>query len=219
MKRGAYLLVEAMIAILIAGIVASIFTTMNYYTQLQSNTLKQQNTKTILEVVRSRLIHLAKDIDDDSYFELLKEDTNDSTLPLNIGLGTDAWAKRIYYYTIDLGIENTVDSNYSDTNTSISPNDNILGRLVSMGEDMKLNTSASDSKAQGDDIMLEIGVGEVNHFKLYGSSEITTQTRGYNSAIVSDIEPATPINGALWFDTTNSALKIYSQNDNNWTSL
>ena len=208
-----------MIAVLIAGIVASIFTTMNYYTQLQSNVLKQQNTKTILEVVRSRLIHLSRDIDDDSYFELLKENTSDSTLPVIIGLGTDAWAKRIYYYTIDLGAKNTVDSKYADTNTSISPNNNILGRLISMGEDMKLNTSKTDSRAQGDDIMLEIGVGEVNHFKLYGSSEITTETRAYNSAIVSDTEPNTPLNGSLWFDTTNTKLKVYSQADNNWTSL
>ena len=215
--RGGYLLVEAMIAIIIAGIIAAVFTTMNYYTHIQSNILKQQNTKTILEVVRSRLINLAEDPDSDSYFELLKEEA-DSTLPISIGLGTDAWAKRIYYYTIDLGTTN-VDASYADTNTSISPNDNILGRLVSSGIDMTLDTNATDSVAQNDDLMLEIGVGEVNHFKLYGSSEITAETRGYNSAIVSDTEPTTPINGSLWFDTISSKLKIYSQTDSNWTIL
>ncbi|MCK4974101.1 MAG: hypothetical protein KAR81_02530, partial [Sulfurimonas sp.] len=78
---------------------------------------------------------------------------------------------------------------------------------------------ATDSVAQNDDLMLEIGVGEVNHFKLYGSSEITAETRGYNSAIVSDTEPTTPINGSLWFDTISSKLKIYSQTDSNWTIL
>ena len=216
--RGGYLLVEAMIAIIIAGIIAAVFTTMNYYTHIQSNMLKQQNTKTILEVVRSRLINLATDPDSDSYFELLKEEA-DSTLPISIGLGTDAWAKRIYYYTVDLGVSDGTNAPYADTNTSISPNDNILGRLVSSGQDMILDTNATDSVAQNDDLMLEIGVGEVNHFKLYGSSEITTETRGYNSAIVSDTEPATPINGSLWFDTTSSKLKIYSQTDSNWTIL
>ena len=120
---------------------------------------------------------------------------------------------------IDLGTTNTVDSNYSDTNTSISPNSNIAGRLISYGENMTLDTNSTDSAAQYDDLMLEIGLGELNHFKLYGSSEITTETRGYNSAIVSATEPATPINGSLWYDTTTSKLKIYSSTDVNWTTL
>lgn len=217
MRRG-YLLVEAMIAILIAGVVAAVFITMNYYTHLQSNMLKQQNTKTMLEVIRSRLLNLAMDVESDSYFELLKEEAN-NTLPTVVGLGTDAWGKRIHYYTIDLGASNTINALYADLNITISPNTNIAGRLVSSGEDMILETDATHSVAQGDDLVLEIGVGELNHFKLYGSSEISTQTRGYNSAIVSDAEPLTPINGALWYDTTALKLKIYSQTDNNWTTL
>lgn len=217
MRKG-YFLIEAMIAIIIAGIVAGAFTMMNYYTQIQSDLLKQQNTKTMLEVIRSRLVNLAADPDSDSYFELPKEDSNNTT-PISIGLGTDAWSKKIYYYTIDLGIANTVDSSYADTNASISPNANIAGRLISTGEDMILNTDSNDSTAQNDDLMLEIGVGEINHFKLYGSSEITTQTRGYNSAIVSASEPTTPIDGSLWFDTNVSVLKVYSQTDANWTSI
>lgn len=217
MKNG-YLLVEAMIAIIIAGVVATIFTTMSYYTTIQANLLKHQNTKTILEVIRSRLIDNAKDIDDDSYFELPKEDAN-NTLPVNIGLGIDAWAKRIYYYTYDFGIENDIDDNYADTNDTISPNSNIAGRLVSSGQDMVLDTNSSHDKAQNDDLMLEIGIGELNHFKLYGSSEITTQTRGYNSAIVSDTEPTTPINGTLWYDTNNAKLKMYDESNDNWIEL
>lgn len=217
MRRG-YLLAEAMIAIAIAGIVAAVFTTMNYYVNLQSNMLKQQNTKTILEVIRSRLLVLATDPDIDSYFELLKEEP-DNTLPVNIGLGTDAWGKRIFYSTVDLGVSDGTNAPYADSNTTISPNENIVGRLISSGQDMVLDTDKTHSVAQGDDLLLEIGIGELNHFKLYGSSEITTQTRGYNSAIVSDTEPAAPINGALWFDTVTSKLKIYSQTDNNWTSL
>ena len=217
MKSG-YLLLEAMIAIIIAGVVATIFTTMSYYSAIQSNILKQQNTKTILEVVRSRLVNLAKDPDSDSYFELPKEDAN-NLLPIDIGLGTDAWAKKIQYYTFDFGIHNDANASYADTNTSISPNSNIAGRLVSSGQDMIFDTNATHSTAQNDDLMLEIGIGELNHFKLYGSSEITTQTRGYNSAIVSDTEPTTPINGTLWYDTNNTVLKIYSKNDDNWTSL
>ncbi len=216
MRRG-YLLAEAMIAVIIAGIVAAVFTTINYYTHLQSNMLKQQNTKTILEVVRSRLINLAQDPDSDSYFELLKEDNN--TIPINIGIGTDAWGARIFYSTVDLGLSNDINNSYADTNTSISPNNNIAGRLISLGQNSILETTSLESLAQGDDLMLEIGVGELNHYKLYGSSEITTQTRGYNSAIVSGTIPLTPINGALWYDTTSSRLKIYSQTDANWTAL
>jgi hypothetical protein len=217
MRKG-YLLVEAMIAVIIAGAIAAVFVTMNYYTHLQSNMLKHQNTKTMLEVIRSRLLVHAMDVDGDSYFELLKEEA-DNTLPTNIGLSTDAWGKRIYYYTVDLGMPNVVDALYADSSTAVSPNENIAGRLVSAGEDMILETDATHSAAQGDDLMLEIGIGELNHFKLYGSSEITTQTRGYNSAIVSDVAPATPINGALWYDTGALKLKIYSQSDNNWTTL
>ncbi|MBS4069177.1 MAG: hypothetical protein WC279_09935 [Sulfurimonas sp.] len=216
MRRG-YLLAEAMIAVIIAGIVAAIFTTMNYYTHLQSNTLKGQNSKTILEVIRSRLLHTAKDADNDSYFELLKEEA-DNTLPVNIGLGVDAWGKRVFYSTIDLGSANA-DALYAQNIISISPNTNIAGRLVSSGQDMILDTDKDDSIAQGDDIMLEIGVGELNHFKLYGSSEITTQTRGYNSAIVSATEPLAPINGALWFDTAVSKLKMYNSTTSTWTQI
>jgi len=218
MKRDAYLLLEAMIAIIIAGVVATIFTTMSYYTTIQANLLKQQNTKIILEVTRSRLVNLAKDVDTDSYFELLKEDS-DKTLPTNIGLGLDAWAKRIYYYTYDFGDENDVDSDYADKDDTISPNDNIAGRLVSSGQDMVLDTDKDDSVAQNDDLMLEIGIGELNHFKLYGSSEITTQTRAYNSAIVSDTEPTSPYDGTLWYDTDNSKLKMYDKTNDNWIEI
>jgi type II secretory pathway pseudopilin PulG len=213
--RRAYLLIEAMIAIVIVGIVATVFTTMNFYTHMQSNVLKQQNSKIILEVVRSRLTHLAKDPDSDTYFELLKEESG-NTLPISIGLGTDAWGKRIYYSTVDLGVANVVDVLYANTTTAISPNDNIAGRLVSSGEDMVLDTSATDDVAQGDDLMLEIGVGELNHFKLYGGSEITTQTRAYNSAIVSATAPLSPINGTLWYDKLVSKLKIYDSNTSVW---
>ena len=216
--RSGYLLAEAMIAVIIAGIVATVFTTMNYYTNLQSNILKQQNTKTILEITRSRLLNSAQDPDSDSFFELLKEE-NDSTIPLTIGLGTDAWGKRIFYATIDLGTSDGTNAPYADTTTSISPNTNICARLISNGEDRILQTTNTDSNAQGDDVMLEIGVGELNHYKLYGSSEITTQTRGYNSAIVSATEPITPTHGSLWYDSTSSTLKLYNQDDNNWTGI
>lgn len=220
MRRG-YLLAEAMIAIIIAGVVATVFTTMSYYTNIQSNTLKHQNTKTILEVVRSRLLILAQDPDTDSFFELYKEEA-DSTLPVDVGLGIDAWGKRIYYYTIDLGDNNLSNAPYADTTTSISPNANILGRLVSSGEDMILSTDANDSVAQNDDIMLEIGIGEVNHFKVYESSEVNTQTRAYNSAIISDTAPASPMHGTLWYDDTNTSnkiLKIWDSNLSIWTVI
>ena len=217
MRRG-YMLAEVMLAIIMAGALVGVFTTMNFYANVQSNILKQQNTKIILEVIRSRLISLSTDPDSDSYFELLKEDEN-GTLPVNIGLGIDAWAKRIHYSTIDLGSSDGTNAPYADTTDSISPTANIAGRLVSSGEDMVLDTSATDSKAQGDDLMLEVGVGELNHFKLYGGSEITTQTRAYNSAIVSSSEPLTPIGGTLWYDTGESKLKLYDENSTSWINL
>lgn len=216
--KKAYLLAEIMIAIILVGTIATVFTTMSYYSNIQSNLLKLQNSKMILEVLRSRLLNSAEDPDSDSFFELLKEDSN-STIPINIGLGTDAWGKRVYYYTIDLGNTNEANLSYANTNNSISPNENILGRLISSGENRILETNATHSIAQNDDLMIEIGLGELNHFKLYGSSEISAETRGYNSAIVSVSEPINPINGTLWYDTGSSSLKIYDQNVSNWIPL
>lgn len=214
------MLIEAMIAILIAGIIAGVFTTMNYYSVIQSNMLKQQNTKITMEILRSRLLNTATDPDFDSYFELLKEDSN-GTIPVNIGLGADGWAKRIHYSTIDLGTSDGTNAPYADTNDSISPNDNISGRLISSGENLKLETNASDSIAQGDDIMLEIGIGELNHFKLYESSEINGETRAYNSAILSIDAPTNPIHGTLWYDTdaVTKEFKVWDANLSAWVDI
>ena len=216
--RAGYLLAEAMIAILIAGVVAGVFTTMNYYTHIHANTLKSQNTKILLETLRSRLLHLARDIDTDAYFELPIEQAS-NTLPPSVGISSDSWGGVIFYATIDLGNPNGIDGSYATNTTSISPNANIAGRLLSGGQNRIVETDANDATAQGDDILLEIGVGELNHFKLYGSSEITTQTRGYNSAIVSDTAPTSPINGALWFDTTVSKLKMYNSATTTWVEI
>jgi hypothetical protein len=154
---------------------------------------------------------LATDPDGDSYFELLKEDAN-STIPVTIGLGKDAWGRNIVYTTYDFGTANVIDPLYADTNTSISPNSNVLGRLISKGEDGILDTNTTSSTAQGDDLMIEIGIGETNHIKLYGGSEITTQTRGYNSAIVSPstTPPASPITGTLWFQSDTNLTKVWN---------
>lgn len=216
MKKG-FMLVEVMVAIIMAGILAAVLATMGYYTLIQGNTLKQQNSKTMLEVIRSRLLELAADPDSDSYFELLKEDTN-STVPVIVGLGKDAWGRNLFYATYDFGDANG-NATYAQNTTSISSNNNILGRLVSLGEDGILQTDATHTIAQGDDIMLEIGIGETNHLKLYNGSEVTTQTRGYNSAIVSVTEPASPIHGTLWYSESNSTLYMYNTTDGNWTQI
>lgn len=208
MRRG-YLLLEALIAIAIAGAVAVIFTTMGYYVYIQSNMLKEQNTKMILDVVRSRLLDLAKDVDNDSYFELLKPQNGDE-VPLKIGIVNDAWGNKIYYKAVDLGEINDQNSSYIDTNESISPNPNVVARLISGGANMKIDTNVTDATAKDDDIMLEIALGELNHYKLYGGSEISNETRGYNSAIVSQNPPTTPLEGTLWFDSNTSKLKIYT---------
>lgn len=203
------MLLEALIAIAIAGAVAVIFTTMGYYVYIQSNMLKEQNTKMILDVVRSRLLDLAKDVDNDSYFELLKPQNGDE-VPLKIGIVNDAWGNKIYYKAVDLGEINDQNSSYIDTNESISPNPNVVARLISGGANMKIDTNVTDATAKDDDIMLEIALGELNHYKLYGGSEISNETRGYNSAIVSQNPPTTPLEGTLWFDSNTSKLKIYT---------
>lgn len=210
MKKG-FMLIEVMIAIVMAGVIAAVLATMGYYIMIQSNTLKYQNTKTILDVIRSRLVNSATDPDSDSYFELLKQEAN-STVPAVAGLGKDAWGRNITYTTYDFGTHNGVNPLYADTNTSISPNTNVLGRLVSSGEDGILNTNSSHTAAQGDDLMIEIGIGETNHLKLYGGSEITTQTRGYNSAIVSPsgTPPTSPITGTLWFQSDTNLTKVWN---------
>lgn len=218
MKKG-FMLVEVMIAVIMAGIIAAVLATMGYYTMIQGNTLKYQNTKTILEVIRSRLVGLATNPDNDAYFELLMEDVN-STVPTEAGLGKDAWGRNIFYSTYDFGTLNIVDLNYTYNQVAIAPagNANIMGRLISYGEDGILQTNATHSTAQGDDLMIEIGIGETNHLKLYGGSEISTQTRGYNSAIVSPstVPPTSPINGTLWFQNDTNITQVYDGNTSTW---
>lgn len=217
LKKGV-MLIEIIIAVLMAGAIAAVLATIGYYTMIQGNTLKQQNTKSMLEVIRSRLLNLAANPDSDAYFELLKEEGN-NTVPVVVGLGKDGWGRNIYYSTFDFGAHNT-NATYADNNTtSISPNTNILGRLISKGEDGILQTDANSSTAQGDDILLEIGIGETNHMKLYNGSEVSTQTRGYNSAIVSTTAPASPINGTLWYSETNSTLYMYDLNSSSWKQI
>lgn len=217
MRKG-MMLVEVMISIIMAGILAAVLATMGYYTIIQGNTLKQQNSKTMLEVIRSRLLNQASNPDNDAYFELLKE-AADNTVPVSIGLGKDAWGRNIFYGTFDFGMHNT-NATYADNNsTSISPNSNVLGRLISKGEDGVLQTLATDATAKGDDILLEIGIGETNHLKLYNGSEVSTQTRGYNSAIISSSAPASPLNGTLWYCDTNATLNMYNASTSQWTQI
>ena len=221
-KKG-FMLVEVMIAVIMAGIIAAVLATMGYYTMIQGNTLKYQNTKTILEVIRSRLVNSAANPDSDSYFELLKEETN-STVPVRVGLGKDAWGHNIFYSTYDFGTLNVVDLNYTNNQVAIAPvsNANVMGRLISLGEDGILQTNATHATAQGDDLMIEIGIGETNHLKLYGGSEISTQTRGYNSAIVAlstDPNLTSPINGTILFHRDTNITYVYDSNISTWVRI
>lgn len=214
MRRG-FLLAEAMITVIIAGVIAAIFSAISYYTYIQSNLLKRQNTTMILEVVRSRLLALAGNPDGDPYYELPKEGTSNG-VPVNAGMVNDAWGRAIRYYPIDLGNPNTFDATLTNNTTAISPNANIVGRLLSAGDDGVFSTTATDSAAKGDDVMLEIGIGETNHYKLYGGSDIATQTRGYNSAIISNTAPTNPIDGTLWYDRINGVMKVYDVQSLSW---
>jgi type II secretory pathway pseudopilin PulG len=219
MRRG-IMLVEVMIAIILAGVLAAVLGTMGYYTMMQGNTLKQQNSKTMLEVIRSRLLNAAANPDSDSYFELLKEDEN-NTVPIVIGLGKDAWGRNIFYSTYDFGDANG-NTTYAQNTVSISPNANVLGRLISRGEDGILDTDPSHTAAQNDDILLEIGIGETNHLKLYNGSEVVNETRGYNSAVViatiGDL-PASAINGTIVFVRDTNATLIYDSNISDWIQI
>lgn len=217
-KKGGFLLIEAMITVIIAGVIAAVFSAISYYTYIQANLLKRQNTMMILEVVRSRLLVLAKNPDGDIYYELPKEGGLNG-VPVNVGMVSDAWGRAILYYPIDLGNLNTFDANLTSNTTAISPNTNVLGRLVSAGEDGIVSTTATDAATKGDDVMLEIGIGETNHYKLYGGSDIATQTRGYNSAIVSNVAPASPIDGTLWYDRTIGKMKVYDEPNLVWITL
>jgi type II secretory pathway pseudopilin PulG len=219
MKKG-MMLIEVIIAIIMAGALAAILATMGYYTIMQGNTLKQQNSKTMLEVIRSRLLNAAANPDNDSYFELLQEDEN-NTVPIVIGLGKDAWGRNIFYSTYDFGDANG-NTTYAQNTVSISPNANVLGRLISRGEDGVLDTDSADSIAQNDDILLEIGIGETNHLKLYNGSEVTTETRGYNSAIVvatlGDL-PVSAINGTIVFVRDTNTTLIYDSTIPEWVQI
>ncbi len=220
MRKKGFMLVEVMIAIIMAGILAAVLGTIGYYTVMQGNTLKMQNTKTILDVVRSRLVNLAANPDNDQYFELLKEDAN-NTVPVAAGLGKDAWGRNLFYSTYDFGTLNTFDSNYTNNQVAIAPvsNANILGRLISYGEDGILQTNATHSVAQGDDLMIEIGIGETNHLRLYGGSDITTETRGYNSVVVSATTPTNIYPGLLWHNTSDNRLYLYDANTSTWVRV
>jgi hypothetical protein len=211
-NRRAYFLAEAMIAIIIAGSIATVYVSMSYYTNIQANLMKYQNTKTILDVIRSRIIHDAQDPDSDNYFEPLKEDGS-SELPASIGLGVDAWGKRIKYTTFDFNDSN-IDPNYANTTDQISPNSEVAARLLSSGENLSFETDENNATAQGDDLLLEITTSEINHYKLYGGKVLN-----FNTAVVSATEPTLEIDGTLWYDTNASKLKIYSKADNNWSEI
>jgi len=110
-----------------------------------------------------------------------------------------------------------VSLNYTNYTGSISPSVNAQGRLISKGSNRILETNTTHAVAQGDDLLLEIGTGELNHYKLYGGSEISSQTRGYNSAIVSETAPLSPNIGTLWYKPNDNNMSIYD--GSNWIPL
>jgi hypothetical protein len=212
--KKAYVLMDVMIAIFVVGIITAVFTTMNIYSFMQIDIMKRENTKQILEIVRSRLIQESNDVDGDGYFEFVK-DAN-SKIPSSIIATTDAWGVSLFYQAYDMGTLNSTNINFTNNKTSITPNSNILARVISAGENGQIDTVSTDSIAKDDDIMIEIGIGETNHFKLYGSSEISEETRNYNSVIISNTVPSNPTNGLLWLDNSNNKLKVYVEYINNW---
>ena len=194
------------IAIVIAALLAGAFVSMSYYMQQSSDRLKYENSKIILEVVRSRLLHLATPANNHSCFDLPAHET-DNTLPLNVGISTDAWGQELYYEALQ----------DCTTAQTIGPNDNVVARIISKGSSGTMHTDDTDTKASGDDLMIEIGIGELNHFKLYGGSEIAEETRNYHSAIFSNQAPNNPTTGTLWYNTDDDNLTIYDGDE--WRGL
>jgi len=94
--KKAYILAELAVGMIIAALLAGAFTAMGYYINITSNTLKHENSKIILDVIRSRLLHLAKDVDDDGYFELLMHEDG-MGIPLEAGISIDAWGELKLY--------------------------------------------------------------------------------------------------------------------------
>lgn len=129
------------------------------------------STKNNLTVIKNWLLANSKDVDNDTYPELVHEGTNNA-LPLSIPTRiNDDWGSPIRYYTWDLGSAN-VNPVYSQNNTA-PPLPNLIGRIISAGKDGIFQTTAASTSAQGDDIVIDIFATDVGASDTSGWKEDT----------------------------------------------
>lgn len=122
-----------------------------------ANVQKITMAKNQMVSIKNWLITNASDVDADAYAELPKEGTG-NILPASCSLkGTDDNGVPIKYETWDLGVSNTVNTNYSQNYTASPPKLGMIGRLTAAGADGKMGTA--------DDIVMEIYNTDVMQFQ------------------------------------------------------
>lgn len=133
-----------------------------------SSLSKSVSTKNVLQQIKNVIIENARDVDSDTYYEVWKEQSGNG-LPVGYtGTAIDAWGSALKYCTWDLGSANTVDTAYSD-NFVTPPQPGLVARIISAGRDRIMQTSCTDTVAQGDDFIAEVYHNEINSFFGTGS--------------------------------------------------
>jgi len=117
----------------------------------------QQN----LTVVRDFIVSRALNPDNDSSYELLKEEAGNAvpaSLPVN---PADSYGTAYRYCTWDLGSPNS-NSTYSQ-NAAAPPKAGLVGRIISAGKDKTFQTACSDVSIKGDDVAVDIADENVRY--------------------------------------------------------
>ena len=132
-------------------VTTSIIQSANGATRYQKSMVTKQRMLTI----KAWLIQQAKDPDNDGIYELPAEGAG-NMLPASLPMtSNDEWGKSFVYCTWDLGAANT-NTGYS-TNHSVPPVSNLIGRIVSLGQNMTAETACSTATISGgDDQMVDI---------------------------------------------------------------
>ncbi|MCM8830128.1 MAG: DUF2341 domain-containing protein, partial [Candidatus Omnitrophica bacterium] len=112
-------------------------------------------TKHKMSSIKRILIKKALDVDNDGYFEVLKEQAG-NLLPTTIPVNTkDEWGTDFRYCTWDLGNKNQSNSQYTDNNTA-PPLNGLVARIISAGKNLQFETTCTSTQPAGDDIVYDI---------------------------------------------------------------